>query len=107
MLPFETDADVMVNCGATAILHALDVVPPPASAAWIVNEDEPAAVGEPPTVPDCAPNVNPAGSEPVVNDHVYGLCPPITARVEAYDCPTLAVGDGHAGIVRHADTLMV
>jgi hypothetical protein len=49
------------------------------SRAWTVNVEVPVAVG----VPDIRPageRVRPAGREPVIRDHVYGLVPPIAER---------------------------
>jgi len=54
-------------------------------------------------------SVKPAGSVPLVNDHVYGVVPPVAASVVEYTVPTCPAGNdvvvidsvgGAAAIVR-------
>ncbi len=51
------------------------------SLAVIVTEKLPPSVGVPETMPVLAARVSPAGSFPAVTDHVYGVVPPVAARV--------------------------
>ena len=46
-----------------------------------VRPDVPAAVGVPEITPEPAFRLRPAGSEPDVTDHEYGLVPPVLASV--------------------------
>lgn len=47
-----------------------------------MNDEVPDAVGVPEIAPDDAVRLNPAGSEPDVMLHVYGVVPPDAASVD-------------------------
>lgn len=46
-----------------------------------------AAVGVPLSAPE-VDRLSPAGSVPLVRDHVYGVVPPVAARAALYTAPT-------------------
>jgi hypothetical protein len=46
-----------------------------------VKSEVPTVVGVPEMIPVPAARVSPAGNEPVVTDHVYGVVPPEAVRV--------------------------
>jgi len=58
-----------------------------------------AAVGVPVIAPVAAFSVSPAGSVPVVNDHVYGGVPPPAVKVVLYGTPTSPLGRGEFVII--------
>ena len=66
---------------ATAILSDLVAVPLLASVTLTVNEDVPDAVGVPEIAPVEAFRVSPAGSEPLLTLHEYGVVPPLACNV--------------------------
>ena len=51
------------------------------SVTFSVNDEVPLAVGDPLIVPVDAPRLNPAGNEPLLNDQVYGVVPPVAVTV--------------------------
>jgi hypothetical protein len=61
----------------------------PESVSFTVKLELAAAVGVPEMIPVPVPRDNPAGSDPVANDHVYGEIPPAPASVTAYAEPTV------------------
>jgi hypothetical protein len=86
--------DVVVIAGLelpTLILRGWVSMVPSTSCTATVNEEAPVRVGVPLMTP--APlNVRPAGSVPTETDHVYGVVPPIAARVCEYAAPAVAAG---------------
>jgi hypothetical protein len=56
-----------------------------------VKLDRPALVGVPLIVPPL-PRLRPAGSDPEVTVHEYGVVPPEAARVDEYAVPTVPLG---------------
>jgi hypothetical protein len=74
------------NCSVAVIAGADE------SATEIVKVDVPVAVGVPEITPVAAFRVRPAGRVPAEIDHVYGIEPPVAARVWLYATPTVAEG---------------
>ena len=66
---------------ATAILSDLVAVLLFASVTFAVKVDVPDAVGVPEIAPVEALSVNPAGSEPLLTLHEYGVVPPLACSV--------------------------
>ena len=66
---------------ATAILSDFVAVLLLASVTLTVNGDVPDAVGVPEIAPIEAFSVSPAGSEPLLTDHEYGVVPPLACSV--------------------------
>ena len=63
--------DVGGGCGVVMfMLNAAEVVAAALSFTWIVNENDPAAVGVPEIVPDDEDNERPVGSCPLSTDQV-------------------------------------
>ena len=58
----------------------------------MVTEKLPACVGVPEISPVPPASINPAGSEPDVIDHVYGVVPPLAPSVPEYAVPTCPLG---------------
>src|SRR5689334_4597954 len=71
----------------------------PESASCAVNVNEPAVVGLPVMAPVVAFNANPAGSDPVTIDHLYGVIPPLAASVVEYETPTVPLGNGDTVVI--------
>ena len=72
---------VTVNCGAAIVmLNACVDVAFELSFTCTVKLEAPAVVGVPVMLPFAA-RAKPAGSEPVVVDHVYPPVPPVAAKV--------------------------
>jgi hypothetical protein len=65
-----------------------------------------AAVGVPPSAPVDAFRDSPAGSVPLVMDQVYGVVPPIAARVVLYAEPTCPFGSEEVVITRAAEEIV-
>ncbi len=100
------DAVVIVSAAFTAIVKAFDAVFPPLSSTCAVKLVVAAVAGVPVIVPS-EPSVNPAGSELLVTDHVYGGAPPVAASVAEYAIPTVPLASGDAvAIVRAAFTVI-
>jgi hypothetical protein len=53
-----------------------------------------------PLITPALDNVNPLGSDPVTNAHVYGVVPPLAARVAEYATPVIPPGNVRVVIVR-------
>ena len=82
MAPFGSDVVVIVSgTAATAMLSDFVAVLLLASVTFAVNVDVPDAAGVPEIVPVEAFRVNPAGSEPLLTDHEYGVVPPLACSV--------------------------
>ena len=77
--------DAVIAGGAMVMLQLLVVVPdafPRESTTWAVKLNVPAVVGVPVIAPEFASSVNPAGSDPVVIENVYGGAPPEAIKDE-------------------------
>ncbi len=85
---------VVVITGAALIVisKALLLVAPAKSVTRAVKLEVPAVVGVPEISPVAALSVNPAGSEPVLLDHVYGGVPPVAVKVCEYGMPIVSAG---------------
>lgn len=57
-----------------------------------VKLKEPDCVGVPEIVPELLLNVNPAGSEPLLTLHEYGVVPPVACKLAEYVTPTVPDG---------------
>jgi len=64
------------------------------------------AVGVPVIAPVLVFSVSPAGSVPLVNDHVYGVVPPVAASVVEYAVPTVPLGNDEVVIDRVAGAIV-
>ena len=65
-----------------------------------------ATVSLPEIAPVAAFRVNPAGSVPLVTDQVYGVVPPIAARVVLYAEPTCPFGSEEVVITKAAGEIV-
>ena len=65
-----------------------------------------ATVGVPPSDPVEAFSDSPAGSVPLVMDQVYGVVPPIAARVVLYAEPTCPFGSEEVVITKGAEEIV-
>jgi hypothetical protein len=74
--------DAVVTDGAAAMTRVNDLVEvaPTLSVTFTVNVEEPAVVGVPLSTP-AELKVNPAGAVPEEIVHVYGVVPPLAAKV--------------------------
>ena len=70
----EVPAETAILSGCVAVLLL-------ASVTFTVKEDVPEVVGVPEIAPDEAVKVNPAGSEPLLMLHEYGVVPPVACSV--------------------------
>ena len=80
MPPARLDVEIESAC-ATAMLSDLVAVLLLASVTLTVNEEVPDAVGVPEIAPVDALSVSPAGSEPLLTLHEYGVVPPLACNV--------------------------
>jgi hypothetical protein len=71
-----------------------------------VKLDVPVAEGVPEIVPVELPRDNPAGSEPLITDQLYGVMPPVAARVWLYAAPSTPFGTLVVVITRSAGGLI-
>jgi len=71
------EAEITIERALVAV-RAVGVVE---SVTVTVKSEVPAAVGVPVMIPVESSRLKPAGSVPVVTDHVYGVTPPEAARV--------------------------
>ena len=67
----------------------------------------PDVVGVPVIAPVLVFNVSPAGSAPVITDHVYGVVPPDTAMFCEYGVDTVPTGNGVAVLIVKVGGLIV
>jgi hypothetical protein len=72
-----------------------------------VKVDDPAVVGVPEIFPVVVVSVNPAGKVPDEMDQVYGMEPPVAAKVVVYGVPTVPPGNEVVVTERRATTLKV
>lgn len=77
----EVEMERVGVAAATAMLSDFVAVLLFASVTLTVNEDVPDAVGVPEIAPVEAFSVSPAGSEPLLTDHEYGVVPPLACSV--------------------------
>ena len=63
------------------MLSGCDAVLLLASVSFTVNDEVPDPVGVPEITPDEPFSVNPAGSDPLLILHVYGVVPPLACSV--------------------------
>ena len=80
MPPARAEVGIESAC-ATEILSDFVAVLLFASVTLTLNEDVPDAVAVPEIAPVEAFSVNPAGSEPLLTDHEYGVVPPLACSV--------------------------
>ena len=88
---------MILKAGALIVNDNAAVADPVAlSVALTVKPDNPAVVG----VPDIVPpeRLNPAGSDPVETDHVYGGDPPVASSACEYATPTMPAGNDEVWI---------
>ena len=91
-MPAGNEEVVIVKAGALITIDSAALAEPVAlSVTFTVKLDEPAAVG----VPDIVPpeRLNPAGSDPLTTDHVYGGVPPVAFNGCEYATPTVPAGN--------------
>src|SRR4029077_11793371 len=91
-VPAGNEVVVMLKGGALIVNDNTAVADRDAlSVTFTVKLDEPTAVG----VPDIVPpeRINPAGSEPLETDHVYGGDPPVAFSGCEYARPTVPAGN--------------
>ena len=86
----------MIAAGFTVRLNALVVEEPPVHCT--VKLAVVAVVGVPLSTPPLL-SVNPAGKEPALMDHEYGIVPPLPVNVPLYATPAVAVGKGEAVVI--------
>ena len=77
----EVEIERVGVAAATAMLSDFVAVPLLASVTLTVNEEVPDAVGVPEIAPVEALSVSPAGSEPLLTLHEYGVAPPVACNV--------------------------
>lgn len=89
--PARLEVEIANVCPAaeTAILKDFVAVLLLASVTLMVKVEVPDAVGVPVIAPDDAFKVRPAGREPVLTLHVYGVVPPVACTVAEYAVPTV------------------
>lgn len=90
--PLGTDVVVTLRgCEAAEIAMLSDFVAVLllASVTLTVNVEVPDVVGVPEIAPDDPVNVNPAGRDPVLTLHVYGVVPPPACKVAEYAVPAV------------------
>jgi hypothetical protein len=91
-VPADNDDVVMLNGGVLIRIDSAAVVDAAAlSVTFTVKFDVPAVVGGPEIV--LPERLNPAGSVPLVNDHVYGGVPPVALSPCEYATPTVPAGN--------------
>ena len=98
-MPAGNEEVVIVKAGALIVNDKAAVADPVAlSVTLTVKLDDPAAVG----VPDIVPpeRLNPAGSDPLATDHVYGGDPPVAFSGCEYATPTVPAGNEEVVIVK-------
>ena len=81
---------VIVNASSTTTLTVFATVRADASVNVTTTDNDPAVVGVPLISPLVESRLSPAGRP--VADHVYGVVPPLPAKVTPKDEPTTAVG---------------
>ena len=78
---------------ATEIVNSLPAERVPSDTVTVnVDDVFTDAVGVPDTTPVDAFNTRPAGNDPAVTDHEYGVTPPVAATVDEYSTPLDATG---------------
>ena len=91
------------------IVRALvaDICGDDVSVTFTVNDEVPDVVGVPEIFPVVPVKVKPAGRDPDRIDHVYGVVPPVAAKVPEYATPTVPFGSDVVEIDSGAITLKV
>jgi hypothetical protein len=92
--------------GLIVSANAFVVVWVPLSAACTVKFAVPVVVGVPLNTP-ALDKLSPAGTAPVVTDHVYGAVPPVAASVCEYAVPTVPLGSGELVVIDKLAGLIV
>ena len=98
--PATTDV-VTVKAGALIVNDRAAVADADAlSVTFTVKLDEPAAIGVPDIV--LPARLSPAGSDPLVTDHVYGGVPPVALSACEYAAPTVPAANDDVVILKAA-----
>ena len=91
-IPAANDDVVILKAAALIVNDRAAVADADAlSVTFTVKLDEPAAVGVPDIV--LPARLSPAGSDPLVTDHVYGGVPPVASSPCEYAAPTIPAGN--------------